>query len=84
MKGSDEDAVLLFSESCTRFLVEVTAIHAEAFERQFTDAGLGDIARPIGEVTAGSRLYIRGKNSDDLIELDIEDLRAAHTSGFQG
>ncbi|MFT4711453.1 MAG: phosphoribosylformylglycinamidine synthase II [Bacteroidia bacterium] len=80
----DEDAVLLFSESCTRFLVEVTANHAEAFERRFTDAGLGDIARPIGEVTAGTRLTIRGKTAPDCIELDIEELRSAHKGGFAG
>jgi phosphoribosylformylglycinamidine synthase len=84
MQGSDRDAVLLFSESCTRFLVEVTPGHAKAFEREFNAAGLEGIALPIGEVTAGSRLYMRGKDSADLIEIDIEDLRAAHTGGFKG
>jgi phosphoribosylformylglycinamidine synthase len=81
---SDEDAVLLFSESTTRFLVEVSLDRCEDFERHFTSVGLGDIARPIGEVTAGHRLHIRGKDGFNLIELDLDDLRAAHKSGFQG
>jgi len=81
---SDEDAVLLFSESTTRFLVEVTLSRCEDFERHFTAAGLGDIARPFGEVTAGRRFHVRGKDGFDLIQLDLEDLRAAHKSGFQG
>jgi phosphoribosylformylglycinamidine synthase subunit PurSL len=81
---SDLDTVLCFSESTTRFLVEVPLLRAEDFERHFTAAGLGDIARPVGEVTTSKRLRIRGKSAAPLLDLDIEDLRAAHKSGFQG
>ena len=82
--ASDEDAVLLFSESTTRFLVEVPLLRSEDFERHFTDAGLGDIARPIGEVILSGRFRVRGKEGAPLFDLPIEDLRAAHKSGFQG
>lgn len=82
--GSCEDTVLCFSETTTRFLVEVPLARAEDFERHFATAGLGDIARPVGEVTSSGRLRIHGKTGAALLDLPIDDLRAAHKSGFQG
>ena len=82
--GDDLDAALLFSESCTRFLVEVPHDKADAFEAHFVRAGLGDVARPLGEVTNAARLHVRGRDHGELFELPLEDLRAAHLSGFQG
>ena len=69
----------LFSESCTRFLVEVDAARAAEFERSF--AGL-DCAR-VGSVTAGKRLVIKS-GTKTLVDQPLDALRAAHQGGFQG
>jgi phosphoribosylformylglycinamidine synthase len=59
---SPVEAVLLFSESNTRFLCEVTREHAAAFE-----AALGNVPRArIGEVTAEGRLQIVGHAQNGL------------------
>ena len=75
----DVDAVKLFSESCTRFLVEVDAARAAEFEQAF--AGL-DCAR-VGRVTAGKRLVIKS-GAKTLVDQPLDALRAAHQGGFQG
>ena len=76
----DARAVLLFSESCTRFLVEVAAPHTAAFERCFIDL---DCAR-IGTTTSARRLVLRDADATAVIDVSIDDLRAAHQGGFQG
>jgi len=76
----DPDATRLFSESCTRFLIEVAPENAAAFESLF--AGL-PVAR-IGEVTGDETLRVNGVGGNTLLELSVEQLRQAHQSGFQG
>jgi phosphoribosylformylglycinamidine synthase len=78
-KHHDVDAVKLFSESCTRFLVEVDAARAAEFERAL--AGL-DCAR-VGSVTSGKRLVIHS-GAKTLVDQPLDALRAAHQGGFQG
>ena len=74
----DADSARLFSESASRFLVEVAPEDAGAFEEHM--AGL-PCAR-IGEVSAEPRLRIDG----DKVRIDaaLSELRAAFQSGFQG
>jgi phosphoribosylformylglycinamidine synthase len=74
--GCDARATALFSESCTRFLVEVAPQHAAAFEARFEDL---DLAR-VGRVRADARLVVSGAG----IDLPLSALRAAHQGGFQG
>ncbi|HVW01673.1 MAG TPA: phosphoribosylformylglycinamidine synthase subunit PurL [Planctomycetaceae bacterium] len=62
--GINEDAVLLFSESNTRFLVEVPPNHVAAFEAQF--AGLPVVK--IGQVVASDRVQIRGVGGQNVID----------------
>ncbi len=76
----DTDATRLFSESCTRFLVEVDAQRAGEFESAL--AGL-DCAR-VGRVTAERRLVVRGTRGNVVIDASLDALRAAHQGGFQG
>jgi phosphoribosylformylglycinamidine synthase len=76
----DADALRLFSESCTRFLVEVDSAHAAEFEAAF--AGL-DVAL-IGRVVAERRLVVRGTAGKIVLDADLDELRAAHQGGFQG
>ncbi len=76
----DADATRLFSESCTRFLVEVDAARAAEFEGAL--AGL-DCTR-IGRVTDERRLVVRGAAGKVVIDAGLDELRAAHQGGFQG
>jgi phosphoribosylformylglycinamidine synthase len=70
------NAMLLFSESNSRFLCEVEADQVPHFEK-----AMGDVTHAaIGEVTAELRLQIvdfHPDNPDHVIDLPIEQLRAA-------
>jgi phosphoribosylformylglycinamidine synthase len=76
----DADAVRLFSESCTRFLVEVDAECAASFEARFVDL---DCACT-GRVASHGRLVIRGSRGQAVVDQPLSALRAAHQGGFGG
>jgi phosphoribosylformylglycinamidine synthase II len=76
----DPDAVRLFSQSCTRFLVEVEPAH----ERAFALALSAHAPAHVGEVRGEPTLRVRGVGGRELLALPIGDLRAAYRSGFQG
>jgi phosphoribosylformylglycinamidine synthase subunit PurSL len=78
--GFDDDSVMLYSESCTRFLVEVTPDRATEFERALDGAPLARIGRTVSE----PELRISGRNSNELVRLSLHELKAAHQSGFHG
>ncbi|MCB9915450.1 MAG: phosphoribosylformylglycinamidine synthase subunit PurL [Planctomycetes bacterium] len=78
--GYDADTTALFSESCTRFLVEVAPEHQAEFEARLDGLPLG----LVGRVRADKVLELRGAGGDVLARLDLGDLRAAHLSSFQG
>ena len=78
--AADPDAARLYSESCTRFLVEVAEEDAAAFEERL--AGLP--AARVGSVRAEPRLLVRGVAGATLLDLGTEELRAAFQGGFQG
>jgi len=67
------DAVLLFSESATRFICEVPPDSAAAFERALTGLPHADI----GVVTAEERLEIAAGGGPLRIAADIARLKAA-------
>ena len=69
--GLTDEAVLLFSESNTRFLVEVPANRQSDFTSRF--AGLPCVE--IGSVTAGPQLRIRGLADQELISSGWSDLK---------
>jgi phosphoribosylformylglycinamidine synthase len=64
--------VALFSESPSRFLVEVRPDDIEAFERALSGLPLARI----GVVTHEATLLVRGAD-EELLRIDIKDLRAA-------
>jgi len=70
----------LFSESCTRFLIEVEPEAAAEFERHLE--GL-DCAR-VGQVADHDRLVVLGLDGASVLDVPLEELRAAHQGGFQG
>jgi len=67
------DPVLLFSESCSRFLVEIPHEHAEAFDALF--AGLPGAW--IGETIKPTKLKIGGLAEKAVIEADLAALKAS-------
>lgn len=79
-EGHDVDATLLFSESCTRFLVEVETGKKFNFQTKM----MGISATPIGRVSRKDRLTIKGTSGRVLVDVGVEELRDAFQSGFQG
>lgn len=67
------DLALLFSESLTRWLVEVPVDHASAFEA--TMAGVSHAA--IGEVTTAPWIRVVGVSGEPCLEASLSDLREA-------
>ena len=75
------DFVLLFSESPTRFLIEVRPSCQQLLAEVFNGLPLGRL----GEVTSGAggnqaarpRLVVRGLDESVVIDADVADLKAA-------
>ena len=72
--GADclRDDVLLFSESNSRFLVEVRPDNAGAFE-----AIMGDATRRIGEVSDSDRFAVTGLSGSKVIDAKLASLKSA-------
>ncbi len=70
--------VQLFSESASRFIVEVTPEHWEAFEQHMYSSGVRDI-KHIGNVTNTGYLHIH--DWDELIYLPVAELQKAWKGG---
>jgi phosphoribosylformylglycinamidine synthase len=70
----------LFSESTTRFLVEVAPHQVAPFQEAL---GSHPVTR-LGEVQAASRLQISDMNGDSLVDLSIDSIRDAFNGSFQG
>ncbi|QDU79424.1 Phosphoribosylformylglycinamidine synthase subunit PurL [Polystyrenella longa] len=70
------EAVALFSESNTRFVVEVIPQQAEAFEAHFEDLPLV----VLGEVTNNNQVIIKGKSGKAIIDADLYELKTAWKS----
>jgi len=71
--GIDDAAVLLFSESNTRFLVEVAPEKTRDFEGLWASLP----CLPLGEVAAHDRLKIFGPQGRTLVDAAIGDLKSA-------
>jgi phosphoribosylformylglycinamidine synthase len=67
------DTVLLFSESNSRFLVEVSPANAPKFEAALA----GSVVARIGEVASDARLRIRGLNEKFVVDIPIAELKEA-------
>jgi len=79
-QGYDRDATLLFSESCTRFLVEVEP--GKKFNLQ--TKLLGVAVTPLGRFQKHGHMRIKGSDGRPLTNIPLDDLRTAQQSGFQG
>ena len=74
--GTAGDEALLWSESPSRFLVEVDPSDAAAFEQHFTGLPFA----VIGEVSAQPELAVVGLNGEHVLREEIATLRAAWKS----
>jgi phosphoribosylformylglycinamidine synthase len=71
--GSEADEVLLFSESQSRFLIEVSPANATAVQQCFADVPL----TRIGQTTKEPRLRIAGASGEWIIWAQLADLKEA-------
>ncbi len=78
-QAAREDAWLLFSESLSRYVVEVAPEHAAAFETAMGDLPWG----ALGEVTAEARLVIAGL-AGNAIDLEVTELVQAFNGHIGG
>jgi len=72
-EGLEDSAKILFSESLTRFLVEVPRARAARFEKLLK----GLPCARIGEVTRKAQLVVRGVGGKTVIKADCEAMRKA-------
>ena len=70
---AESDIVRLFSESPTRFLVEVTAANAPAFQRAFDGLPIWKLGTTVKE----PRLRIAGANGEWLVWANLDELKEA-------
>ncbi|MFT5154868.1 MAG: phosphoribosylformylglycinamidine synthase II [Planctomycetota bacterium] len=78
--GYDADTTLLFAESCTRFLVEVSPASQAAFEEALS----GHPCARIGSVTSGEQLIVNASSGSPSINASCDELSTAFHSAFQG
>jgi len=76
----DVDATLLFSESCSRFLVEIDPGKKYNFQTKM----MGIPCIPIGRVSGGTRVKVKGVDGRQVIDVSIAEAHAAFHGGFQG
>ena len=69
----DADDFLLFSESNSRFLVEIEPQHQHAFENHMAGIPLGCL----GTVSATSEFVVKGKIGRSIVDTSIEILKSA-------
>jgi phosphoribosylformylglycinamidine synthase len=74
--GLEHDAVLLFSESNTRFVAEVAPADVERFRGLFAGLPLAEL----GTVSALPRLVIRGMTNETRIDVALDELKHAWKS----
>jgi len=78
-KATESDAVTLFSESNTRFVIEVPSANVSAVQEQFRQAGAPEPVQ-LGTVTSTSRLVINTTSGQALIDADLSELKQAWQS----
>jgi phosphoribosylformylglycinamidine synthase len=79
-EGYDRDTTALFSESTTRFLVELEPERQDEFEAALDPHPCA----LVGRVRSDDRLEIRSARGHELARLSLAEVRAAHQGYFQG
>jgi phosphoribosylformylglycinamidine synthase len=78
-KGVNRDDFILFSESNSRFLVEVKEKAKEEFEASME----GNYCAEIGEVTKSKRFCIYGVDDKVIVNAPVDDLSVCWKQTFQ-
>jgi len=78
-EGADPDATALFSESCTRFLLEVEPARQGALEARLDGLPFACVGRVRPDPVVELRPV-----AGEPVRLDVEELRRAHQSHFRG
>ncbi|MFC1548496.1 phosphoribosylformylglycinamidine synthase subunit PurL [Candidatus Omnitrophota bacterium] len=73
------DDVILFSESNSRFIVEVTPEKRKKFEKAMKGIPVG----LLGKVTGNTKLVIKGVKGDKIVKTDIHTLKDSWKSPFE-
>ncbi len=73
---NEETIVRLFSETPSRFLVEITPEQIGAFEKHLMASGVEDITY-VGVVNNSSRFIVKSGEESELINIDVEELQEA-------
>ncbi len=69
----DRDDFILFSESNSRFIVEVSPEKKDAFEKEMA----GTPFALIGQVTEEPSLEVHGQKGDTVVSISIDELKEA-------
>ena len=72
-EGVDRDDEVLFSESNSRFLVEVAPEDREEFERELSGVPFASV----GEVTEGEEFVVVGLEDREVVRVSVRDLKEA-------
>jgi phosphoribosylformylglycinamidine synthase len=83
---TDADSILLFSESPSRFLLEVGRGESASVFDLFRDLPigcLGEVTGPIGGDDLGPRLRIKGLNGSAVIDVTVSNLKTSWQKPFQ-
>jgi len=76
--GLNRNDKILFSESNSRFLVEVD----KSKEKEFEKVMKGNVFAKIGEVTADRKLIVNGLNEKPVVEENVNELKKVWKSTF--
>jgi len=74
----NRDDFVLFSESNSRFLVEVNEKARKPFEKLMK----GTIIGAIGRITKSPRLYVKGLGGKDVVDVSLDDMMASWKQTF--
>ena len=78
-KSSNRDDVLLFSESNSRYVVEIKSDNKASFEKAMKGIPFG----LLGKVSTGKELIVSGLKGDNIIKVDINKLKNNWKKPFQ-
>jgi phosphoribosylformylglycinamidine synthase len=79
-KGLMRDDFILFSESNSRFLMEVPSKARDEFESLMK----GKVCAEIGRATKSPRLCVRGLNGEDVVDASLQELLASWKHTLSG
>ncbi|MFT7677719.1 MAG: phosphoribosylformylglycinamidine synthase II [Planctomycetota bacterium] len=78
--GYDTTTTLLFSESCSRFLVEIEPGKKYNLQNKL----MGIAVTPMGRFTTSGHLRIKGDHGRPVLDVTVDQIRTAFHSGFSG